>query len=254
MNLPVKHPFESGPKTLIRQDDKGRPAYLVKARALTPLSAKIADGSAFTLAASVSFGGTLGHLAMTGLDAGWEGIAFWLGGMLLYPPLKWGFRKALNKTRRICIDAETISIQGSSGWTHLSRHTDHSFTLSQHEKTKEELIRNEIAERKAAMKGKVERKPRYYADSYHLDLLHAGTRYRLMDILTLRKAEDILSRLTACDAASEAALKYGKGLALSADDNWSKAAGALPAPKEKPAMGLLPAPAPRKQLEDRRLR
>ena len=59
----------------------------------------------------------------------------------------------------------------------------------------------------------------------------------------------------ACDAASEAALKHGKGLALSADDNWTKVPGALPAPKTPETPKLLPAPPkkpPFKQIEDRR--
>jgi hypothetical protein len=227
MTLPVKHPFADRPQTIQSVDEKGRPTYVVKARALTPVRAKCADALTFcgTLAAVA---GVLSGVGASGSPDDWLWVGGFLGPLASAPLQRLGLGRLLQKQREIALTADTFSFKTLTGWKHYNRHLEHSFALYRHDQAEEEMILQDLRVRKAAAKGSIIKAERYYADSYHLVFEYLGQRIDVMDIYRKKDAQRILNRLSACDAVVNAGLGQGKGTALSPEDDWTEGPGALP--------------------------
>lgn len=114
------------------------------------------------------------------------------------------------------------------GWKRFDRHRPHTFTLRPHDRTDEETAAHDLAQRKAQLKGKAIGKKRYYGQSFHLSYEELGLRTDLMAIHGRTLALDIQAALTAADEVMDGLARDGNGVALNADDDWSRQPGGLP--------------------------
>jgi hypothetical protein len=93
------------------------------------------------------------------------------GGFVLYGAL----RSLLRKRVRLMLTLEQFSVKTLFGWRHYDRLLPHRFALLQHDWTQAEQEQQEFQAAQAQMQGKLLRRARWYANSFHLSSITSAS-------------------------------------------------------------------------------
>ena len=182
-----------------REDDQGNPVLELETSELTPFRAKAVDSlAAFTTLGAVAL--SIYLLAQAGDKPELEQMIFALIAVIVSYPVSLRFWRSLLKTRTaIILTPDTIHFNGEKEQKTLSRMQDHSFSLRDHDKTLKEKRDHEFEIRRAQSRNQVLSKKPYYAESYHVVLIHMEQRHDLMEVFDKKSAHDVMAALKLCD-------------------------------------------------------
>ncbi|SDL60324.1 hypothetical protein [Aliiruegeria lutimaris] len=252
MNEPVRI-SETGHVTVyVERDDKDLPVFTLEARALTPLRHKFAGA----LAACSALGGigvSLAAAGAAGESAAALAIGGCLGSLITAPIQRWGWARLIRKRHLIVISAESFGFRSRRGWREIPRNEMGSFSMPQHSKAKKEARQIEHRLREASKKGESYEPGFVYADSHHLMFDHIKTQVSFMDVYGTEAAVEIFGEIESHIAIIEGERGYGRGTALSPEQDHAQRSGKLPqrdareTPLGLPGPGVLPV-----RLEDNR--
>jgi hypothetical protein len=223
----VRSPFAGKPVTRQIADRNGAPAFDVQPCVLTPVRA-IAASWLSGLGVVAGFGfGLVGLATAPNPDGGMLTAAIAVpvvGGFALYGAL----RVLLRKRSRLMLTLDQFSVETMFGWKHYDRLLPHRFALLQHDWAQAEQENAEFQAAQAQMRGKLIRKPRWYANSFHVSFDYIGQRNDILTVYGQKKAMAILTRLNACDNVLDALARRGQGTPLTPEDEWGDQPGAIP--------------------------
>lgn len=220
--------LEGFPKTRQIIDREGRIGFVITPRTLTPIRAMVADwvavAMAITIAASILF-----FLENHPLAEDRETIALLGAPFAAYPLLKLALPWLLKTRTQIILTPSLISFKRGGRKKAYDRTMPHSYSVIEHDKTRREQERHELAVRRAqAEEGEIIAKKKYYGNSFHICFNPIGQRKDIMTVFGRKPALAILMRLKACDEIIEAHAGLGDGLALTPDPQWAPQPGDLP--------------------------
>lgn len=199
-------PLADKPSTRMSRDKDGLPVYTVNPAVLTPLRAKAVDQIKLHVQGTLVL-----VLVLMVITSGFNlllGAVLALPAWILYMVVSWAVTAVFRCRTEIRMSVATIS---RTGWSrqHFDRKVTHSFVLYVHDKAQKEQRQQEEQIANAGAKGKVLRLKPYYADSYHVCLMHGTTRRDLVEVYSIKDAEAILQRLALCDALLNEAAGMG---------------------------------------------
>lgn len=155
-------------------------------------------------------------------------------GLILLCVYGWGSNvieewidSAMRVETRIVMTTAAISVTSAGQSRHFDWNTEHSFSLVQHDRTKEEHLKNDLEERKASANGRVIQKKAYFGESFHVVLSHAGHRRDIAEVYGHKEAAEIVARLVYCDRCLNEAAHMGGGIYQRPEDDWNQAPGGL---------------------------
>src|SRR5437868_6842012 len=125
-----RHPFDGKPATQETTDESGNPEFLVSARVLTPLRAKIAD----RLGEATAYAGTLACI-LYAQDHDPPGIPLICAGAcwFLRPLFESGWREGLKRRVQVAVTGEQFRFRRWLGWISFDRALQHRFGLVIHD-------------------------------------------------------------------------------------------------------------------------
>ena len=223
----VRSPFAGKPATRQVADRNGAPAFDVQPRVLTPVRAMTAHWlTGLGVVAGVGYG-LAGIASAPNPDSGMltaAMVVLVVGGFVLYGAL----RSLLRRRVRLMLSLEQFSVKTLLGWKHYDRLLPHRFALLQHDWTQAEQENVEFQAAQAQMRGKLIRKQRWFAKSFHVSFDYLGQRNDLLTIYGPKEAMAIVTRLNACDNVLDALARRGQGTPLTPADEWGDQPGAIP--------------------------
>lgn len=225
-NRLLKQIFKGQPKTRVKIDRKGNPHIDVKIRELSPLGARIADGTA-TLLTWASLAYTISD-TWTLANADWQ---IWLAAIALpiisYPFTRWSMRSTFRSNTYVQFDKDTFRIGFWPFGKKFDRQLPHSFKLLPHDKLEEAKEKHQLRAMRLRSRGQFAEPEKYYSKSFHLIFEHLGERFDIAEIWGEREAVRTLDRLTAIDNIINTQTGSGSGFALTPNDEWTPQAGDL---------------------------
>ncbi len=69
---------------------------------------------------------------------------------------------------------------------------------------------------------------RYYSDAYIVVLEQLGQRYDIAEVMSERRADEILARLTLCDEYMKGIVNNRKRIPMRPEDQWAGQTGSVP--------------------------
>jgi hypothetical protein len=223
----VRSPFAGKPATRQVADHNGAPAFDVQPRVLTPVRAMAASWlTGLGVVAGLGYG-LAGVASAPNPDSGMLTAAFVVpvvGGFVLYGAL----RTLLRKRFRLMLTLDQFSVKTLFGWKHYDRLLPHRFALLQHDWTQAEQEQQEFQAAQAQMQGKLVRRARWFAKSFHLSFDYLGQRNDVLTVYGPKEAMAIVTRLNACDNVLDALAHRGQGTPLTPADEWGDQPGAIP--------------------------
>lgn len=147
-----------------------------------------------------------------------------VSGFVLYGALRF----LLRKRTRLVLTLDQFSVETMFGWKHYDRLLPHRFALLQHDWAQAEQEHAEFQAAQAQRQGKLIRKRRWYANSFHVSFDYIGQRNDVLTVYGQKKAMAILTRLNACDNVLDALARRGQGTPLTPEDEWGDQPGAIP--------------------------
>lgn len=223
----IRSPFAGKPFTRQIADRNGAPAFDVQPRVLTPVRAMAASwltGLGVVAGLGYSFAGVASAPIP---DSGMLTAAFVVpvvGGFVLYGAL----RSLLRKRVRVMMTLEQFSVKTLFGWKHYDRLLPHRFALLQHDWTQAEQEQQEFRAALAQRQGKLIKKQRWFAKSFHVSFDYLGQRNDVLTVFGQKDAVAIVTRLNACDSVLDAIAHRGQGTPLAPADEWGDQPGAIP--------------------------
>ncbi|MFM9926750.1 hypothetical protein VLK31_27455 [Variovorax sp. H27-G14] len=214
-------PLAGKPATRMSRDKNGLPVFKIRTSVLTPLRAKAVDSIK-------SFVG--GALMLFVVFTVFANDFNWMAGCVVAVPAcavyfmaGWTVTALFRQRTNIEMSVDALV---RIGWRlkRYDRRYSHSFVLYVHDKAQDEQRAHEEKIAQAGAKGKVLRLKPYYADSYHVCLMHGTTRRDLVEVYSLKDAELILQRLALCDALLNEAAGMGNAF-HGAGDREDRGAG-----------------------------
>ena len=223
----IRSPFAGKPATRQTADRNGAPAFDVQPCVLTPVRAMAASWLT-GLGVTGGFGfGLFGVATAPNPDSGMLTAALVVpavGGFVLYGALRF----LLRKRTRLMLTLDQFSVETMFGWKHYDRLLPHRFALLQHDWAQAEQENAEFQAAQAQRQGKLIRKRRWYANSFHVSFDYIGQRNDVLTVYGGKKAMAILTRLNACDNVLDALARRGQGTPLTPEDEWGDQPGAIP--------------------------
>lgn len=223
----IRKLFEGEPRTKETRDEHDQPVFHIRAKALTPLRAKIADAIAFLTGVWFVFVAVNLLIANDGSLLHWLialPAAFFIGCYAGTDASSW-----VQQRRNFRIDARHFAVRQGWQWICFDRNLPHRFALVPHPKAEDEKLRHEYARQKAAIGRRAVMPHPYYGRSYIIVLEQLGERHPLMSVYDREVALTIVNRLQAVNEVIESRLKKNRSAALSPADQWGQQAGDLPA-------------------------
>lgn len=164
------------------------------------------------------------------------GLPFYTWALMPFVPLFFMKRvrralwRRLKKTTELAFGEDKILIRLPDGETvALGRHEITSFRLRPHDKAKEEAEANELAETRARARGRIERKAKYYQDTFTLEAAVGGSYpWDLMEIFGERDAVHVLARVKQVNELMDQIMAMGEVAGERAAAEWDDMAGAIP--------------------------
>lgn len=225
----TRSPFRGKPTTWPLSNRDGSPrGFRIKLNYLTPWRAKIADGLAVASTGGAMLGGFYAASSTQPQDDVFI-IAATLAPMALYRLFKLMHRHDLRKTTIVEVTRDHFRINGVFGWKTYDRNIPHRFAILQHDKAQREWEGHELEARKAAMKGKVLNKTKYYQESWHVVFDYALQRIDIADVLGIKEARAIQARLAGCAQVMDALAGAGPGPVMTSEQEWREGPGGIPA-------------------------
>lgn len=227
MKSSITASFEGFPKTRQIVDHDGRIGFIITPRTLTPVKAMVADRAAVLMAISIA------PLILFFLEKkythNWEIGVLLTSPFVAYPLLKIAFAWIFMAKAKMTLTPSMISFKRGGRKKAYDRTQPHSYSVIEHDKSRREQERHELAAHRAqAEEGEIIAKTKYYGDSFHICFNPIGQRKDILTVYGRKPALAILMRLKACDEIIEAHAGLGDGLALSPDPQWAPQPGDLP--------------------------
>lgn len=220
--------FEDFPKTRQIIDREGRIGFVITPRTLTPARAMAADWTAAALSIGLATTNLFFHESHH-LTHDWEHIALLGAPVAAYPLLKLSLPWLFKTRTKIILTPSLISFKRGGLKKAYDRTMPHSYSVIEHDRTRREQERHELAVRRAqAEESEIIAKKKYYGNSFHICFNPIGQRKDIMTVFGRKPALAILMRLKACDEIIEAHAGLGDGLALTPDPQWAPQPGDLP--------------------------
>jgi len=222
-------PFAGGPETIESTLPDGTKRITVLPKAITPLRARAADLLSILVTVSAICGAVY-FATLIGDAPAWQFAGVLLASFAVLPIIRIGLYRLFEKQARVVFTPELFTAYKLFGPKTFDRNMPHSFSIYYHDKRDREA--DIIADKVKARSGKwwAFRPPKkYLGASYHLSFEYMGQRNDLMLIYKYKKAQEILSRLNACDEIMDGYSCKGRGQALKPQDEWTPQAGDLEA-------------------------
>lgn len=222
-------PFAGEPKTFFVRNQQAEVMGVVTPHVLRPEDARLADNL-----------GDFAPFALAGLGLAVvamfnpSNVLPWV--IALITPLPFaklfqsGLRRLMRTTTKLAFTAEHFVVEDCRGKTYLfNRQEPHRFRLDhRHEAAREEAEKNEIAETKARMRGRVIRKKKYQSDTFHLMLDYCGYPHFVMEIMGIEDAKRVLARVKQVDEKMDRIALMGSMGESGPQSEWDDMAGAIP--------------------------
>ncbi|PUB88025.1 MAG: hypothetical protein DBP00_07280 [gamma proteobacterium symbiont of Ctena orbiculata] len=218
--------FEDFPKTRQIIDREGRIGFVITPRILTPVRAMVADGTAVALTVGLAANNLFFHESHY-LTQDWQHIALLAAPVAAYPLLKLTLPWLFKTRTQIILTPSQISFKRGGRTRAYDRTKPHSYSVIEHDKTRREQERHELAVRRAQAEGEIIAKKKYFGDSFHICFNPIGQRKDILTVTGKKAALAILMRLKACDEIIEAYAGLGEGLALTPEPEWKPQPGDL---------------------------
>ncbi|MGO4809410.1 hypothetical protein AB4156_07385 [Cupriavidus sp. 2MCAB6] len=218
------NPLSGKPQTRESAGPDGSPIFAITVRELTPLRAKALD---FVNTCLGTFAGLYGVLVSLSLPISLTLFVI-LGALwAVYEVCALGVKKLLQRTTRVQMTRDSISVRRWYGWQCYDRNIEHRFALQIHDRAQAEQEQLEFETRQEAARGQIVKKTAYYNESFHVVLVHAGHRVDLLTVYGRQESTAIVARLQYCDRRLNEAAKMGGGINQHPEDEWEDAPGGL---------------------------
>lgn len=197
MKPTIHHPLDGAPRTIETRDKDGKPVFYIKARALTPFRAKVADW----MIAAASFA-VVSVCAVEFMTApSWLFLAVMVAlGFACIGLLRLVIRFTLARTTRLRLGLDEVAVRRLLFWRRYDRNVPHVFRLQQHDATADEELKVNYEIEIARQERKVIKPTFYYARSAHVVFDYAGQRIDLLSVYGPKDANAIVARLQFVDA------------------------------------------------------
>lgn len=224
---PFLEAIKDGPKTTLGTDS-GRVVMTVEASHLTPFDAKIADFEAVL----VMFGAVIGGIwmAMAAPDFAVPAAGLFLSGVCGRTYLQRTSRQQSEVTTIVRFTETKIEVKAASAWElnpewkSFDSRLPHRFVRVPHDWAQHERDEHEYQRRNSPEA----RLTRYYSDAFIIVLEQLGQRHDIAEVMTAKRADEILTRLTLCDEYMKGIVNERKRLPLRPEDQWSGQTGSVP--------------------------
>lgn len=218
------NPLSGRPRTREYCGPNGELQFEIRARELTPLRARIADGVKALFDGVATVYGVVWVVTepitvelLTQLGILW----------LTLRTVAWVAKQLLKKRTRIRMVPGAISVRRWYGWRHHDRNIEHRFALQFHDRAQEEQQQHDFETREESARGQIIRKIAYYGESFHVVLVHAGHRIDLLTVYGRQESTAIVARLQYCDRRLNEAVNMGGGINQHPEDEWDDSPGGL---------------------------
>lgn len=224
---PIDEVLKDGPKTTVTTEN-GQVVMTVEAQHLTPFEAKTADIEATLLAWGAVIGAA--WLGITEPDAAGLATVLGLGGMCGRTYLQRYARKHSDQTTTVRFTETGIGVLPPSlwppnqQWKCFDSRLPHRFFRVEHDRAQQE--RDEHQYQRQNSPGV--RLTRYYSDAYIVVLEQLGQRYDIAEVMSERRADEILARLTLCDEYMKGIVNNRKRIPMRPEDQWAGQTGSVP--------------------------
>ncbi len=220
-------PYHGFPATKQILDRHGKPAFVIRPCYLTPFRAKAVFFTANCLAfvlMLLCFAFLADHSELSG----W----FWIGAIyapwLLRPIFQELMSIIFSTSQTLTLTEQTFEARALLVTKPYDRMHPHTFTVLEHDYTRNEQRLHEFQTRQAGQKGKVILKTPIYGESFHLSYTYMGQRNDIMTIYGRKTAWAIQARLLACDEVLNKQAGGGDGYATRPEDQWPDQSGDIP--------------------------